>query len=249
MRKTYLFDLYGTLVDLSTNEKKATLWRAMARLYSMWGANYTPQELKTEYWKMDRSERERLYPLMQEKYNAPDLEKNQTECEIGVVFRDLYERKGVQVSDELVAYTAAVFRSISISYIQLFPGVTLMLDELHSKGCKAYLLSNAQKLFTHPEVLSLGLYDKLDGILYSSDAGIMKPSPYFYKTIMDKFDLDPSDCVMVGNEYKADIMGSNRVGLPSVFFHSAQSGIEIGPLPDNCIQISSMRDVSSCEFK
>ena len=248
MRKTYLFDLYGTLIDLHTNETKITLWRAMARLYSMWGAIYTAQELKKEFFRLDKAERVRLYPEMKTRFEAPDLEPNHVENDLGLVFRMLYEAKGVEVSDEIVAYTAAAFRSISISYIQLFPGVIEMIDELHNKGCKAYLLSNAQKLFTKPEMESLGLYDKLDGILFSSDAGIMKPSPYFYRHIFDVYGLDSADCVMVGNEYFADVMGSNRVGLPSVFFHTIHSGKGIGPLPNNCIEIDDIRKVSSCIF-
>ena len=39
--ENYIFDLYGTLVDIQTNEKKASLWKNMAHIYSMTGAVYT----------------------------------------------------------------------------------------------------------------------------------------------------------------------------------------------------------------
>ena len=42
----YIFDLYGTLVDIHTNESKASLWKNMAQIFSMMGVTYTAPELK-----------------------------------------------------------------------------------------------------------------------------------------------------------------------------------------------------------
>ena len=47
--ENYIFDLYGTLVDIQTNEKKASLWKNMAHIYSMTGAVYTASELRKRY--------------------------------------------------------------------------------------------------------------------------------------------------------------------------------------------------------
>ena len=44
--RNYIFDLYGTLVDISTNEAKASLWKNMAWLFSMMGASYEPRTQK-----------------------------------------------------------------------------------------------------------------------------------------------------------------------------------------------------------
>ena len=42
----YIFDLYGTLVDIHTNEKKAYLWKKMSLFFGMKGAAYEPKELR-----------------------------------------------------------------------------------------------------------------------------------------------------------------------------------------------------------
>ena len=39
--KNYIFDLYGTLVDINTDEWSAQLWKKMAILYGYYGAAYT----------------------------------------------------------------------------------------------------------------------------------------------------------------------------------------------------------------
>ena len=246
MRKTFLFDLYGTLIDLHTNEVKPTLWRALARIYSMYGAAYTGPELYKEYKRLRPLEIERLLPVMQARYNAPDLTIDQIEVDLDEVFKQFFLNKGVTPTSEQIEFVSISFRAISMKYIKLFDGVIELLDELHKRGCKAYLLSNAQASFTHPEVVSLGLADKLDGLFYSSDAGVLKPSYYFYNALIEEFNLDKSDCVMVGNEYKADVMGAHDFGIPSIFVHTEHSCGAIGTLPDDCTRITDIRDVIKC---
>ena len=39
--KNYIFDFYGTLVDIETDESSPVLWDTMAQIYQSYGANYT----------------------------------------------------------------------------------------------------------------------------------------------------------------------------------------------------------------
>ena len=45
----YIFDLYGTLVDIHTDEEKTELWEKLAQFYGYYGAVYTAEELKNAY--------------------------------------------------------------------------------------------------------------------------------------------------------------------------------------------------------
>ena len=40
--KNYLFDLYGTLVDIHTNEDSPAFWRNVSRLLGMQGVDWAP---------------------------------------------------------------------------------------------------------------------------------------------------------------------------------------------------------------
>ena len=44
--KNYIFDFYGTLVDILTDEKDPTLWDKLAQLYQAYGAYYKGKALK-----------------------------------------------------------------------------------------------------------------------------------------------------------------------------------------------------------
>ena len=49
MYQNYIFDLYGTLVDINTNEWKMYLWEKLRIFYGYYGAHYTARELKNSY--------------------------------------------------------------------------------------------------------------------------------------------------------------------------------------------------------
>lgn len=211
MYKNYIFDLYGTLIDINTNEWKSGLWKNMAMIYSMGGAEYTPKELKkayNDYLKME------IEKVPREKYST------NPEPEITDVFMKLYTDKGIECSKETAKYTGRVFRSLSIKYIKLYNGVKELFGAIRANGGKIFLLSNAQRIFTEPELRMLGIYDDFDDIIISSDMGCAKPDRMFYEHILKKHCLKKEESIMIGNDYITDIKGSYDVGLDSLYLHT-----------------------------
>ena len=47
--KVYVFDLYGTLVDIHTDENDMGVWEKLSLFYGYYKAHYKPQELKEAY--------------------------------------------------------------------------------------------------------------------------------------------------------------------------------------------------------
>lgn len=211
MYKNYIFDLYGTIVDINTNEWKASLWKNMAMIYSLSGAKYSSKELKKTY---DAYLLDEIAALPKDKYTT------NPEPFIDNVFTRLYNEKGVQCSSEMAAYTSRVFRALSIKYIKLYDGVEELFAAIRSHGGKIFLLSNAQRSFTEPEIRMLGLYDKFDDIFISSDEGCAKPDIMFFKKLLDKYGLDPKESIMIGNDYISDIKGAYDAGIDSLYLHT-----------------------------
>ena len=241
-----LFDLYGTLIDLHTNETKAVLWQNMARLYSMYGAGYEASEFRKRFRLLRRSEEERLLPIMREKYHDPDMGLEDIEPDLDVVFKIMFREKGVEADDQLIAHLAATFRSVSISYIKLFDGTLPLLSRLKEAGKRVYLVSNAQASFTRPELISQGLYDKFDGILLSSDIGVKKPSRHIFETAFDEFGIERSKTVMVGNDYCSDVIGARAASLPSIQVMTGQEGVCAfdGDIHSDCIRIQRIEETA-----
>lgn len=211
MYQNYIFDLYGTLVDINTNESKPYLWKKVTELYAYYGAIYTPAEFKKAYLRLCDKHTQELRAK-----NGADY----PEIQLEYVFMDLFIEKGAEVSMETVRVIGQAFRAISTKFICLYNGVIDLLDSIHAAGKKAYLLSNAQEMFTKHEMIALGIFDKFDGIVFSSDEGLCKPEERFFRVIIDRYNLDVKKSIMIGNDASTDIRGANSVGLDSLYIHS-----------------------------
>lgn len=215
MYKNYIFDLYGTLIDINTDEWCDDLWKKMAILYGYKGAHYTYDELKGEYLKLVSLEKVAVRKRHPE-YNVVDIK-------IEKVFKKLFTQKGVKVTKAQVAFVAEAFRCYSTKYIKLYDGVIDLLDTLKAKGKKIYLLSNAQRYFTENELNMLGLTEYFDGICISSDEECSKPDSCYYKTLFDRYGLEKSESIMIGNDYVSDIGGAAHFGIDSLYIHQSIS--------------------------
>ncbi|MGN0551561.1 MAG: HAD family hydrolase [Acutalibacteraceae bacterium] len=212
MYKNYIFDLYGTLADINTNESKRYLWEKTAEIYAFNGALYTPSELKKEYFRLVKEEKENV------KREHPHF--TNIDVQLDKVFAQLYKNKGIEPESSLALLTAQFFRAVSTKYIRLYDGAMDLLLSLKQNGKSVYLLTNAQRCFTVPELKMLGIYDKFDGIVISSDELTCKPDKAFYNKITERFALDKNESIMIGNDFITDIEGAYNAGLNSLYIHS-----------------------------
>ncbi len=234
----FFFDLYGTLVDIRTDEQKPALWRGAAEFYSLCGAAYSPAELRERYLALCAEETSLLAAA------HPELGEAGVEIELRHVYRRLFEEKGVPVSDERVADTALLFRALSfVRSPRLMRGAKKTLEGLRRRGAKLYLLSNAQSCFTMPELQKLGLADAFDAIFLSSDFGCRKPAAAFFTAALARAGVSPEEALMVGNDPYADIRGADAVGMPGRYIHSWQSPPRPAPLPESCVEISALEEL------
>ena len=223
--KNYIFDLYGTLVDINTDEWSAQLWKKMAILYGYYGASYTFKELGKAYGELVDKEKKAVRRRHPE-YEVIDIK-------IEKVFRALFTRKGVKPKKATVLEVCEVFRCFSTKYIKLYDGVTELLDTIKANGGCIYLLSNAQRTFTENELNMLGLTPYFDGICISSDEECSKPDSHYFEILFDRYGLKKEESVMVGNDYLSDIGGAADFGIDSVYIHQSISPEIKGELRSN----------------
>ncbi len=137
------------------------------------------------------------------------------------IMSELFEMKGITEHSDLLGIQAAqLFRILSIEYIRLYPNVPEALTELRNKGYRLWLLSNAQRIFTEYEIRYLKLDRYFDGIYLSSDFACRKPDIRFFKALLDEHKLDPSGCLMIGNDRDTDISGAKQAGLSTLYMHT-----------------------------
>lgn len=205
--KHAVFDLYGTLVDIHTDEEEKNFWKKLAKFLRRHGVHYEYKELKREYMCLCR----KYSKLLQDRY--PD---NKIEINISDVFYELCTLKNKRATREFSDAFGYIFRAESRAYLKVYDGVYDMLDGLHGRGVKVWLLSNAQAIFTMSELEQLDLVRYFDGIAISSDAGFKKPDAEFAGYLYAKYPeahITPEECLMVGNEYGSDGKVAENTGM------------------------------------
>ncbi len=205
-----IFDLYGTLVDIHTEESDA-VWEKTAMYFGFYGACCTGASLHTAF---NEAMRQREVQAGQSYECFPDIPFEQ-------VMTDLFHTFGVNENAcQLGINAAQLFRIASIEYIRLYPGVTEALAFLRDRGFRLWLLSNAQQVFTAHELRLLGMERLFDGIYLSSRYGCRKPDVRFFQAVLEEQQLDPARCLMIGNDRDTDIAGAHRAGLATLYLHT-----------------------------
>ena len=206
-----IFDLYGTLVDIHT-EEDALVWEKTALYFGYYGAHYSPDELKAAF----EAELTKRKAKAGQSYECfPDLP-------FEPIMAQLFRQAGVEENADMLGLNAAqLFRICSTEYIKLYPGALDALARLRKKGLRLWLLSNAQRVFTAFELRHLGLGQQLDGIFISSDYGCRKPDSRFYQALVEEKGLDASRCLMIGNDRETDIAGAKALGMGTLYMHTA----------------------------
>ena len=101
------------------------------------------------------------------------------------------------------------------SYIDIYREVFPVLSELKKKGHRIFLLSNTSKVFYDllEEQLS-PLKELLDGFVLSCDIKAIKPDLAMFKEILDKYQLDPRNCVFL-DDIEDNTIAAEKLGIKS----------------------------------
>lgn len=239
-----IFDLYGTLVDIHTEETEL-VWEKTAIFFGFYGAHYTGEELKNAF---QTALRRREAKAGQSYECFPDIPFEQ-------VMAELFLYKGIKENVEALGIQAAqLFRILSIEYIKLYPDVLESLAKLREKGYRLWLLSNAQRVFTAYELRHLGLGEQLEGIYISSDYGCRKPDVRFFNALLTEQKLDVKKCLMIGNDRETDIAGAKKAGIDTLYMHtnltpSDQAAADPALFPGNASGDSRHFEFEGCDWK
>ena len=217
--KNFVFDLYGTLIDIRTDEYSEKFKTKYLKYLKKFGAGPTFFE--------------KLYSILSSFSGCE-------EPDILSVLLKAVEESGGRMTKQSAEEAALKFRKLSTHRLKLYGGVKKLLKGLKSRGAKIYLLSNAQASFTVYELKRLGIYNLFDGIELSSDFGKKKPSPEFFAHLVGKYSLDVAETVYTGNDIDCDIVPSKGAGMYAVYINTA-----ISPAQDDISRATHIADFAT----
>lgn len=116
------------------------------------------------------------------------------------------QEENVRLFWEHVADTITCF-SYSESWIQSF----------RDKGYRCYILSNYARRTYELTREELSFEKKMDGVLFSFQVQQIKPEPEIYRTLLERFDLEASECVFL-DDNPANVEAARKLGIHGILF-------------------------------
>ena len=199
-----LFDLYGTLIDILTDEWDLSTYRTLSQFLTYFEIYYKPEELAAKY-------QEKTAEKMMAYQEGPF-----GEIDVFQVFEEiLAEGWRKQPERIMVVWLARLFRSLTRRHFGLFEDAKPVLEELNG-DYQLGIVSDAQWVFSEPEIRMLDLNNFFDTIVLSSRYFVRKPDPQIYAHALRAMRIEPSEALYVGNDPEADVAGPRAIGMPVI---------------------------------
>lgn len=209
--KGLLFDLYGTLIDIETDESLEEIYRAISHYLSYHGVYLNSGTVRDRYYEI----------MKQQKMEAGE---QYPEINVTAIWDRFLAREGLDASQrrgELATILAQLYRAVSRKRLQLYPEVKRMLDELRLSYRMA-LVSDAQPCYALPEIKAVGLEGYFDPVIISAPYGFRKPDIRLFTRALDIMKLSPAEVIYIGNDMYRDIFGASQLGIKTIFVDSNQ---------------------------
>jgi HAD superfamily hydrolase (TIGR01509 family) len=98
------------------------------------------------------------------------------------------------------------------------------LHKTHRLGVVSNIWSKSDLYWQ--EFVRAGIRDLFDVIIFSSDHGKIKPSPYLFAKALEAFAVDCSQIVFVGDSLRCDIAGAKAAGLSTIWIDTGEGEID-----------------------
>jgi putative hydrolase of the HAD superfamily len=206
-----IFDLYGTLIDIETDESMEEIYRAIAHFLTYKGIYIHRGEVRDLYYELLKQEKEKR----REEY---------PEIRVQAIWEAFLARHGLEagsVSYELAVTLACLYRGVSRKRLRLYPSVKRVLDELRPRY-RMGIVSDSQPCWALPEMRALGLGTYFDPVIMSADYGFRKPDARLIKKALDLMGVTSSEVLFVGNDMYRDIHGAGQLNIKTIFLSSNQ---------------------------
>ena len=104
--------------------------------------------------------------------------------------------------------------------VEIIPGVVEVLSKLKVNYtlCVASNAGESDTELMKSALKRVGIDCFFSCFFTSLELGFEKPDTRFFESILKTFDLSPSECVMVGNDYKKDILIPKSMGINTILF-------------------------------
>lgn len=207
MYKYVFIDLDDTIWDFHSNAELALMdifeLNDLSQYFSDFAeffAHYVKRN--AELWEMYAKKEVTKEYLMTERFSYPLLQ-------VGVDDAELANAIGIEYLDRLPSQKTLMPNAIELlDYLQLKYPLTIISNGFVEVQYKKMKSSNIEHYFNH--------------VVLSEAANALKPDRKIFDYAMELNGATADECIMIGDNYLADIIGAQNAGIDQVYFNGKE---------------------------
>ena len=189
MIKAIIFDIDNTLIDFMSMKQAASAAAANAMIKA--GLQDDPEDLAEElfafYLEHGIESDDAFEEYLKQEYNAVDY--------------------------RILASAVNAYLKEKYLHLKPYPGVVETLRELKRQGFKLGVVSDGFRLKAWMRLNEAGLDGYFDAVVTYEDTGKRKPAKDPFLLICDELDVNPEECLMLGDWPERDVQGGRLAGM------------------------------------
>ena len=187
--KAILFDLDDTLIN-----RRAMVYK----MYTKFALDAVP-ELKNDTFELENVVQSMI---LRDQFG--------TYSERGYVYDELI--KSYNLSEDLKVKYLDMWIKNAGKEATLFNDTIDVLTYL-KKNYQLAIVTNGNSFTQRDKIEHAGIKDYFDEIIVSGDYSFRKPDKDIYELVCKKLNVEPNECIFVGDIFKTDIIGAHRYGM------------------------------------
>jgi len=139
-----------------------------------------------------------------------------------------------------------VINKLAVDYIEhlsdfnnLIPNTLMVLDSLKLKY-KMHIITNGFKEVQKRKLIKSNLAHYFKTVTISEDVGVKKPNKLIFNHAIKSAKASIKNSIMIGDNYNADILGANKIGMKAIYFNFHKTSEENR---ENVIIIESLEEI------
>jgi len=144
-------------------------------------------------------------------------------------FADPFDRLGLSPRSGLVAELNKIFMDCVNDGPLLYDDVWPTIKRLRSLGLQIAILTNGPSDGQRRKLKACGLGDAVDHVAIGEEIGVSKPQAAAFHAVVDRFGLQASDALMVGDSPKLDFEAAIGAGLHALLLDREGNWVQTHP--------------------
>lgn len=153
--------------------------------------------------------------------------------------KSVFDRLGMEISDEMINKLADDYIQNLSTFNHLFPNTFEILEYLKPKYT-LHIITNGFQEIQDTKMRNANIDGYFENVINSEMAGVKKPNPIIFQLALDRAKVESKNAIMIGDSLEADVLGAKALGLHALHFNAHQDD------PHNfCPMITDLVEIKS----